>query len=132
MRSNRTSAWVVATLLHDIGDELAPYNHAEFAASILRPYVREEVTWVIAQHGVFQSYYFAHHLDGDRDGRDAFAEHPWYDLCADFCARWDQNSFNPDDPIDELESFADDVREVFARTAWDPAVIAPGPAELVR
>ena len=28
---------VVAALLHDIGDELAPLNHSEYAASILKP-----------------------------------------------------------------------------------------------
>lgn len=123
--------WVVATLLHDIGDELAPYNHAEYAASVLRPYVREEVAWVIEQHGVFQSYYFAHHLGGDRNRRDAFAGHQWFDLCASFCAEWDQNSFDPDAPTDDLASFADDVRTVFARTAWDAEVIAAGPALLV-
>ena len=62
--------WVVAALVHDIGDELAPYNHAEFAAAVIRPYVREEVAWVVEQHGVFQSWYFAHHLGGDRNRRD--------------------------------------------------------------
>jgi predicted HD phosphohydrolase len=123
--------WVVAALLHDIGDELAPYNHAEYAASVLRPYVREEVAWVVEQHGVFQSYYFAHHLGGDRDRRDDFADHPWFDLCAAFCAEWDQNSFDPDAPTHDLASFADDVRTVFARTAWDADVIAAGPAQLV-
>ncbi len=133
-RARRAGAdldWVVATLLHDIGDELAPYNHAEFAAAIVRPYVRAEVTWVIAQHGLFQTYYFAHHLGGDRNGRDEFVGHAWYDLCADFCARWDQNSFNPHDPIDSLDSFADDVRTVFARPAWHPDVVAAGEASLV-
>ena len=30
---------IVATLLHDIGDELAPLNHAEYAAAVLKPYV---------------------------------------------------------------------------------------------
>lgn len=123
--------WVVAALLHDIGDALAPYNHAEYAAAVVRPYVREEVSWVIEQHGVFQSYYYSHHLGGDRNGRDAFADHPWYQLCVDFCAQWDQNSFDPDGPIDSLESFVDELREVFARSPWDPAVIAPGPGKLV-
>ncbi len=133
-RARRAGAdvdWVVAALLHDIGDQLAPFNHSEYAASVLRPYVREEVTWVIEQHGVFQSYYYAHHLGRDRNGRDAFADHPWYQLCADFCAQWDQNSFDPDGPVDPLDSFVDDVREVFARSAWDPAVIAAGPGILV-
>ena len=124
--------WIVAALLHDIGDELAPYNHAEFAASILRPYVREEVTWVVAQHGVFQSWYFAHHLCGDRNRRDAYPDHPWAPLCAEFCARWDQSSFDPDHPIDSLDSFADEVREVFSRPAHDVRITAAGPPRLVR
>lgn len=123
--------WIVAALLHDIGDELAPHNHSEYAASILRPYVRQEVTWVIEQHGLFQSYYYAHHLGGDRHRRDEFADHRWYGLCADFCARWDQNSFDPDFPIHPIESFADEVREVFARPAWNADVVAPGSAMLV-
>ncbi len=133
-RARRAGAdldWVVAALLHDIGDQLAPFNHSEFAASVLRPYVREEVTWVVEQHGVFQSYYYAHHLGRDRNGRDAFVDHPWYQLCVDFCAEWDQNSFDPDGPTDPLESFAADVREVFARTPWDPAVMAAGTGTLV-
>jgi predicted HD phosphohydrolase len=123
--------WVVAALLHDIGDELAPYNHSEFAAAILRPYVREEVTWTIEQHGAFQSYYYAHHLGGDRNARDAFADHPWSAICAEFCARWDQNSFDPNFPTHSLDSFADEVREVFGRSAHDAAITAPGPASLL-
>lgn len=122
--------WIVAALLHDIGDELAPYNHAEYAAAVLRPYVRAEVSWVVEKHGVFQSYYFAHHLGGDRNRRDEFADHDWYELCVDFCARWDQNSFDPDGPIDSLESFADEVREIFSRPAWHDDVVAAGPARL--
>ena len=50
-------------------------------------------------HGVFQSYYYAHHLGGDRNARDQFADHRWAELCEEFCARWDQNSFDPDFPI---------------------------------
>lgn len=124
--------WIVAALVHDIGDELAPYNHAEFAAAVLRPYVREEVTWVVEQHGVFQSWYFAHHLGGDRNRRDAFADHPWAALCVEFCARWDQTSFDPDHPIDPLASFADEVREVFSRPAHDERFTAAGSPQLVR
>jgi predicted HD phosphohydrolase len=124
--------WIVAALVHDIGDELAPHNHAEYAAAILRPYVREEVTWVIEQHGVFQSWYFAHHLGGDRNRRDAYADHQWAPLCTEFCARWDQSSFDPEYPTDSLDSFADEVREVFSRPAHDPRFTAAGPARLAR
>ena len=123
--------WVVAALLHDIGDELAPHNHAEVAAADPRA--------VRARGG---------HL-GDRATRPvpdvvlrppprrrppraaAFADHPWYGLCEQFCARWDQSSFDPDFPSHDLDSFADDVRTVFSRPAWDPPVIAHGPAVLV-
>lgn len=123
--------WIVAALVHDIGDDLAPYNHAEYAAAILRPYVREEVTWVIEQHGVFQRWYFAHHLGGDRNGRDRFADHEWAGLCAEFCARWDQSSFDPDFAMQSLDSFADDVRDVFSRPAFDRRFTAPGAGRLV-
>ena len=29
--------WVVAALLHDIGDDLAPMNHSYFSAAVLKP-----------------------------------------------------------------------------------------------
>lgn len=112
---------VVAALIHDIGDELAPFNHAEIASGILRPYVRPQVTWIVEQHGLFQSYYYAHHLGGNRDGRERHRGHPWFDACRDFCANWDQNSFDPKYPWDPLESFEPLVREIFTRKAWDPA-----------
>ena len=107
--------WIVAALVHDIGDELAPMNHSEFAASLLRPYVSEEITWVIEKHGLFQSYYYAHHLGMDRNGRDRYQDHPYYDACVRFCERWDQASFDPDYPTKPLEHFAPMVNEVFSR-----------------
>jgi predicted HD phosphohydrolase len=110
---------IVAALIHDIGDDLAPYNHAELAAGILRPYVRPEVTWIVEQHGLFQSYYYAHHLGGNRDGRERFREHRWYQACEDFCANWDQSSFDPKYPWEPLESFESMVRRIFSRKAWD-------------
>jgi predicted HD phosphohydrolase len=122
--------WVVAALLHDIGDELAPYNHSALAAAVIQPYVPEEVHWVVLHHGVFQSYYYAHHLGGDRNLRDRYMSDRWAPLCIEFCADWDQNSFDPDFPIHELASFEDDVREVFMRPAWDPAVVAVGSGRL--
>jgi predicted HD phosphohydrolase len=122
--------WVVAALMHDIGDELAPYNHSELAASVLKPYVPEEVHWVVLHHGVFQSYYYAHHLGGDRNLRDRYMDHRWAPLCMQFCEEWDQNSFDPEFPIHDLATFEDDVREVFGRAAWDPQVVSVGSGRL--
>ena len=115
---------VAAALLHDIGDELAPYNHAEFAAAILRPYVRPEVTWIVAQHGLFQNYYYVHHLGGDRNARERYRDHPWYAACAHFCAQWDQCSFDPDYRSEPLGFFEPLVRRIFGRTPHDPRYVS--------
>ena len=59
LRDGRDEEYVVAALLHDIGDELAPYTHGEMVAAILKPYVRPELCWIVKHHGVFQMYYYA-------------------------------------------------------------------------
>ena len=118
--------WIVAALLHDIGDGLAPQNHDRFAAEILRPFLREEVCWVVEHHGIFQMHYYAHHYGWDRDARERFRDHPCFKSCADFCERWDQASFDPGYDSDPLESFEPLVREVFARKAYDDEVTRPG------
>lgn len=114
---------VVAALIHDIGDELAPYNHAEIAAGLIRPYVRAEVTWVIEKHGIFQMYYYAHHLGGNRNARDEFRGHEWYESCNRFCESWDQASFDPDYATKPLSYWEPMVRQIFGRKAHDPRYV---------
>ena len=114
---------IVAALIHDIGDDLAPYNHSQYAAAILRPYVRPEVTWVINQHGLFQNFYYAHHLGGDPNEREYLKDHPWYQACVDFCERWDQSSFDPEYPTKPLEYFEPKLRKIFTRPAFDPKYV---------
>ncbi len=121
--------WVVSALLHDIGDIFAPYNHDEYAATILRPFVREQCTWVVEKHGDFQLVYYGQHVGADPEKRQAYAGHPYFDDCATFCERWDQSSFDPAYETPTLEHFADRVREVFARKPYDPAVIRAGERE---
>lgn len=118
--------WIVTTLLHDIGDMLAPLNHDSVAAAILAPYVREECTWVLRHHGLFQLKYYGEHVGQDPDGREKHRDNPNYDACVAFCERWDETSFDPNFPIWELSRFEPMVREVFAREAWSPAVIQEG------
>lgn len=108
--------WIVAALVHDIGDTLAPDNHSQMAAAIIRPYVREEVTWVVNMHGLFQQHYYGHHIGLDPDARDAYRDHPWFASCERFCERWDQAAFDPDYPTAPLGHFEPMVREVFTRT----------------
>ncbi|MBV9914370.1 MAG: HD domain-containing protein, partial [Sinobacteraceae bacterium] len=120
LRDGADEELIVAALIHDVGDELAPYNHAELAASIIRPYVRAEVSWIVEQHGLFQTYYYVHHNGGDRFMRDRYRGHQWYEACASFCHRWDQSSFDPDYPTLPLETFEPYVQRIFTRKAHDP------------
>ena len=118
--------WVVGALLHDIGDGLAPQNHDKMSAEVIRPFVREEVAWVVEHHGIFQMLYYGHHYGWDRNARDQFKDHPSFDACAEFCERWDQSSFDPEYDAEPLEFFEPMVREVFTRKAYDPDVVQAG------
>jgi predicted HD phosphohydrolase len=111
---------IAAAVIHDIGDTLAPYNHAEVAAGIVRPYVREEITWIVEQHGLFQTYYYVHHTGGDRYARERLRGHRWYDACAHFCEHYDQASFDPAYPTLPLEAFEPLIRQIFSRKPHDP------------
>ncbi len=129
-RDGADTDWIVAALLHDIGDIYAPYNHDEYAATILKPFVREQCTWCVQAHGDFQMLYYGHHLEGaDPDKRERHRGHPYFDDCAEFCERWDQASFDPNYDTLPLSAFAPLVEEVFAREPYDPAVIRPGERE---
>ena len=121
--------WVVCALLHDIGDIYAPYNHDEYAATILRPFVREQCAWVVQTHGDFQMIYYGHHVGGDQHKRDRHAGNPYFDDCAQFCERWDQSSFDPNYDTLPLDFFAPMVHTVFARNVYDPNVIRAGARE---
>ncbi|MGV6811589.1 MAG: HD domain-containing protein [Brevirhabdus sp.] len=125
-RDGADTDWVVSALLHDIGDIYAPYNHDEYAAAILKPFVREQCTWVVEKHGDFQMIYYGHHVGGNPDKRDAWKGHAYFDDCAAFCERWDQSSFDPAYDSLPLEFFAPMVHEVFARAPYDPGVICTG------
>lgn len=110
---------VVCALLHDIGDVLGPANHSQLAAALLRPYVSEKNYWIVLHHGLFQGYYWFEHYGKDKNQRDALKDHPHYQACVDFCARWDQTSFDPDYPTKPLAHFADRVRKVLAQPSGE-------------
>ncbi len=109
---------IVATLLHDIGDELAPLNHSEYAASVLKPYVSEKTHWIIEKHGEFQMYYYAHHLGKNQNQRDKYKDHKYYQDAVNFCEKWDQVSFDPDYKSKPLSFFAPIVKKIFARKPY--------------
>ena len=115
--------WIVSALLHDIGDIYAPYNHDEYAASIIRPFVREQCTWVVEKHGIFQMLYYGQHIGSNPHKREKYREHIYFQDCSDFCELWDQKSFNPNYDTKSVDFFAPMVSEVFARKPYDPIFI---------
>jgi predicted HD phosphohydrolase len=118
-RNGEADEMVVAALFHDIGDLLAPYAHGDMAAAVLRPYVSEKVHWIIAHHGIFQMYFYAHLTGGDRNARDRYRDHPWFEEAARFCELYDQASFDPDYDTEPLEFFEPLVRATFAQVRFD-------------
>ena len=112
-RADRDDAYVACALIHDIGDTLGSFNHPDIGAAVVWPFVGDDLHWVVKQHGVFQGYYFFHHLGFDRNLRDRYEGHPYYDLTAEFCADFDQPSFDPDYPTMALEEFEPLLRDFF-------------------
>lgn len=126
MRDGADADWLAAALLHDIGDDLAPSNHDTLAASVIAPYVREECTWAVRHHGIFQFAYYGDKVGKDPEARQKFANHPYYAATVTFCERWDQASFDPNYDNAPLSAFEPIVREVFLRKPWDDTHLRPG------
>jgi len=114
-RDGRDDEYVVCALLHDIGDTLGSYNHADIAAAILKPFVSDENLWMVEKHAIFQGYYFFQHLGMDRNMRDAFREHPSFARTEEFCRVYDSPAFDPKGEALPLSFFEPKLRAVFAK-----------------
>lgn len=118
LREGADDDWIVAALFHDIADGLSPQNHDRAAAEILRPFVREDVCWVVEHHGLFQTFYYGHHYGWDRHARDAYKNHPNYRKAVDFCEQWDQASFDDSYSWEPIDTFIPIVKRVFGRKPY--------------
>ena len=116
-RDGRDEEYVVCALLHDIGEALATFNHGDFAAALLKPYVSAENHWMVKHHPLFQGHYFFEHLGLDPDARDRYRDHPCYRRTVEFCALYDQVAFDPSYDSLPLDFFAPMVERVLARPA---------------
>lgn len=114
-RDGKDEEYVVCALLHDIGDTLGSYNHPDIAAAILKPFVSAENHEMVEKHGIFQGYYFFHHLGMDRNLRDRFEGQPLYDRTLEFCEKYDAPAFDADYDTLPLEFFEPMLRRVMAR-----------------
>jgi predicted HD phosphohydrolase len=114
-RDGRDEEYVVCALLHDIGDTLGTYNHADIAAAVLKPFVSEANHWMVEQHGIFQGYYFFHHIGMNRDMREMYRGHPHFARAEEFCARYDGPAFDPTGETLPLGFFEPMLRRVYAQ-----------------
>lgn len=119
-RDGRDEEYVICALLHDIGDTLGSYNHPDIAAAILKPFVSAENHWMVANHGIFQGYYFFHYIGMDRNARDRFINHPCYQRTAEFCARYDAPAFDPDYRSLPLDFFEPMLRRILSAPRREP------------
>ncbi len=114
-RGGENEEYVVCALLHDIGDTLGSFNHADVAASILKPFVSAENFWMVEKHGMFQGYFFFHYLGLDRNMREQFRGHPCFEMTAEFCEKYDGPAFDPKGETLPLEFFEPMVQRLFAK-----------------
>ena len=112
LRDGRDEEYVVCALLHDIGDTLGSFNHPDIAAAILKPFVSERNHWMVEKHGLFQAYYFFHHLGMDRNLREQLRGHPHFDAAAEFCELYDNPAFDAKRETLPLSEFEPMVRRV--------------------
>lgn len=112
--AGRDDAYLLCALLHDIGDTLGSFNHADIAAAIVKPFVSEELHWMVEHHAEFQGYYFFHHLGLDRDMRERHRAHPQYAATVEFCADFDSPAFDPAYETPPLEHYEPLVRSMMA------------------
>lgn len=133
LRDGRDEEYVVCARLHDIGDTIGSYNHPDIAPAIQKPFVSEENLWMVQHHGILQGYYFFHHLGLNRDLREQFRDHPWFERTAEFCALYDNPAFDADGPTLAVSEFEPMLLRLMAtprnsiyKAAMDPQQPSPG------
>ncbi|MEZ5343867.1 MAG: phosphohydrolase [Acidimicrobiales bacterium] len=118
-RDGRDEEYIVCALLHDIGDTLAPFNHPDIAAAIVKTRVSEANHFMVAKHGIFQGYYFWDYIGLDGSAREQFRDSPYFDYTEEFCAKYDQTAFDSDYKSEPLEHYEPLLRHFFSK-AWTP------------
>lgn len=119
LRDGKDEEYVVVALLHDICETIGPFNHGEVIAAILHPFISRDNHFMLVNHGLFQTYFFASHFGMDPNARDRFKSDPAYDRTVEFCAKYDEISFDPAYPNEELRVFEPMVHRILAKQ-WTP------------
>jgi predicted HD phosphohydrolase len=123
LRDGANEELIVVALFHDVGEALGPMNHGEIAAAILHPFISENNYNMLKYHGLFQTYFFASHLGLDPDAREQYKSQPWYQQTVDFCAKYDEVSFDPAYKNEPMSTFEPMVRRLLNRPWLPPASV---------
>lgn len=119
LRAGESDEMIVCILFHDAADRLAPANHGQIAAELLRPFVSDDHYWMVKMHGLFQKENFTHHAYWGTGVLDAMLEphrdHPAFELTRRFCRDYDATSFDPAYDALPVEAFMPQIRKVFDR-----------------
>ncbi len=114
-RDGRDEEYVVCALLHDIGDTLGTFDHGAVAAAILKPFVSEANHWMLANHTIFQGYYYFEHVGGDKNARDVHKDSPHFEHTREFIEKYDMPAFDENYDSMSLEDFEPMVRRVMRK-----------------
>lgn len=106
---------VAVALLHDIGFIVCPMTHGPFAAALLGAHISERNRWMLQHHQIFQQVHLHDYPGLDPNERDRWRGHPHFDWTAEFVAKFDQNTIDPDYPTAPLDFFVPMVHRLFAR-----------------
>ncbi len=99
-KDGRDAEYIVCALIHDIG-------------GILKPFVSEKNWWMVKHHGIFQGYYFWDYIGLDKNAREQFRGHEYFEYTEEFCAKYDSPAFDSDYKSAPLSHFEPMVRELF-------------------
>lgn len=113
-RAGASDELIVAGLFHDIGKVVSNANHPSISAEILRPWVSDEVHWVVKVHQDFQGAHYFAMMGVDPMLRERHAGHAAYALAEQFVDEWDNSAFDPEMDTPPLAHFEPLVRQFFS------------------
>jgi predicted HD phosphohydrolase len=114
VQAGESEEYVVAALLHDVGQDIDPYRHDKIAAAMLQAFLSPELHWIVEHHQVFQLH-FRTHSKFNLQACEQFRGHPYFESALRFCEYYDQNCFDPNFQSMPLSAFEPMVRRTFAR-----------------
>lgn len=114
LRAGFDDETIAVALLHDIGFDVCPATHGDFAAALMQPFISERNHWMLEHHQIFQSVHSPAHPALSANDVDAYRGHPHFAWTAEYVARFDQDAIRPDEDVLPLDAFVPYVHRLFA------------------